>query len=321
MKSLGSPADTQERLAESALARWDAFDAERGRYGVAVPGAASPSYHGVESASYLVAPDGGDPAYLLKVTVAEISGLIDQAASLAAARTIHGLGLAPKPVAAFPEQGAILFELLGEGWRAARIDDLRSGGNPARLVEMQRSIGAGPALARDWSVFDGIGDLRGVLATTKVRLPDDASRLFATVDSIGSALAASGIDLRPAHGDPQSSNVMIGPVGALRLVDFDMAANVDPYYQLGILMNELCQFDDEMKPLLEMHEGRFDDPLFARCRLYAAADDLYWALRSLVLDQLSPRRSLEFLKFAEWRLLRCRSLVGRPDFEGLIRSI
>ena len=35
-------------------------------------------------------------------------------------------------------------------------------------------------------------------------------------------------------------------------------------------------------------------------------DDMLWARLSLIAAQTSPRRHIEFLKYAEFRLLRCR---------------
>jgi len=89
----------------------------------------------------------------------------------------------------------------------------------------------------------------------------------------------------------------------------------------GVQMNELYQFESQMKPLLEMYDGRFSEKAFSRCRLYAAADDLYWALRGLLQHARSPLRSVEFLKYAGWRFLRCRMLLGHPGFEERLRSL
>jgi thiamine kinase-like enzyme len=160
-----------------------------------------------------------------------------------------------------------------------------------------------------------------VLAEAQASLPGDADWMHASMMPIREAIAAAGVDFRPAHGDPHSSNVMVGPGGELKLVDFDMAGDLDPYYQLGVQMNELYQFESQMKPLLEMHDGHFSDKAFNRCRLYAMADDFYWALRSMLLEVRSPRRGIEFLKYAGWRFLRCRMLLGHPGFEELVRSI
>nr|WP_284210228.1 phosphotransferase [Methylorubrum aminovorans] len=152
-------------------------------------------------------------------------------------------------------------------------------------------------------------------------LPPDAWFLFDWAEAIEAALAAAGTDTRPAHADPHASNLLFGPGGALQLVDFDMACDTDPHYQLGAFLNEACPFETPMKAGIEMAEGAFRPEVFNRARAYAAADDLHWALRALAMDRLSPRRGLEFRKFAAWRFLRCRMRVGGPGFEETLRAL
>jgi thiamine kinase-like enzyme len=191
----------------------------------------------------------------------------------------------------------------------------------ARLVTMQKTIAAGEALGRIWSVFDGIGVIWSLLSKTDAPLPGDADWMHGWMRKMGGAIKAAGADFRPAHGDPHSSNVMLGPNGKMALVDFDMAGDIDPYYQLGVQINELYQFESQMKPVLEMHDGHFNESAFSRCRIYAAADDFYWALRSLLLGARSQMQGVEFLKYAAWRFLRCRMLLGHPGFEERLRTL
>ncbi|HEY0292098.1 MAG TPA: phosphotransferase [Hansschlegelia sp.] len=287
---------------------------------LATPGVASPSYHAVESTTFRLAV-AGEPRGFLKVTEPAIRDLIDLSASFEAAGAAAARGLAPAPLALFEEEGAILFEDLGADWRPARMDDLRRDGRLAGVLDAYGVFADGPALARSWSVFDGIETMWGLLGSGADTLPPDAWWLKRWTDAIGEAIAAAGVDLRPAHNDPHASNLMLGPDGGLRLVDFDMAANSDPYYQIGALLNEALQFDSEMARALEIYEGASRPASLARCRAYAAADDFYWGLRSLLLDRLSPHASLEFRKYAGWRFLRCRMLVGRPGFEETLRSL
>ena len=91
--------------------------------------------------------------------------------------------------------------------------------------------------------------------------------------------------------------------------------------QFAALLNEACQFDSEMRAGLEMWNGAWSEALYNRCLAYAAADDLYWGLRALLFDRLSPRTSLEFRKYAAWRLLRCRMRINRPGFEETLRRL
>ncbi len=316
--SPGTPLET--RLARAAAAFADRLGPSPSLT-PALPAVASPSYHAVESRSFIVTPATGGAAFFLRLGNDEVADLVDGEAAHAAALRFHAQGFSPLPIGYDADTRAALSARLDDNWRAARIDDLIAPDMVARLIAIQKEIAAGARLGHAWSVFEGIDQLWGIVANGDVGLPGDAEWLLSWMAPIREAIAASGLDLKPAHGDPHSSNVMLGPNGAIQLVDFDMAGDMDPYYQLGVQMNELYQFESEMKPLLELHDGAFSEKAFNRCRVYAAADDLYWALRSLVLELRSPPRGIEFLKYAGWRFLRCRMLVGHPDFEARLRAL
>lgn len=321
MKKLGNPSNALEACAERAIRSFPGIDAGAVTYAPAVPPVASPSYHAVESTSFDVAMDGTEAGHFLRLGSDEVAELVDEDVAYAAARRLHGLGLSPEPISRAPAERAVLFRRLGQGRRPAKIDDLMHEDAVSRLIEMQKAIAAGAPFGRPWSVFDGIDRLWPLVRETDVSLPGDVDWMLAWMTSMREALAAVDVDLKPAHGDPHSSNVMIAADGAMMLVDFDMAGDIDPYYQLGVQMNELYQFESQMKPLLEMHDGSFSEKAFSRCRLYAAADDFYWALRSLLQEVRSPPRGVEFLKYAGWRFLRCRMLLGHPGFEQRLRSL
>ncbi|ULK97144.1 phosphotransferase [Bradyrhizobium sp. I71] len=321
MKTLGYPETAMDARIERAIGNLPVVDATRAVYAVSAFPVASPSYHAVESTSFDVGPRGQEAEFFLRLANDEVVELVDDEIAFAAAKRFHELGFSPLPAGRAPAERAVLFTRLGSAWRTAKIDDLMQQDAVARLVVMQKTIAAGQTFGRPWSVFDGIDHLWSLISNTSAVLPGDLGWMLAWMSSIRDAVSAAGVDLKPAHGDPHSSNVMLGPDGAMMLVDFDMAGDIDPYYQLGVQMNELYQFESQMKPLLEMHDGRFSEKAFSRCRLYAAADDLYWALRSLLQDVRSPIQGLEFLKYASWRFLRCRMLLGHPGFEERLRSL
>lgn len=322
MTTAGTASGALEARIETALTAFAGILGPAPRLEAGAPAVASPSYHAVESASFVVTPtDGSEASFFLRLDRDEVADLVDGDTAFAAATRCHALGFSPRPLARDTSSRSTLYQRLGDGWRSAKIDDLMQADSVARLIAMQTAIAAGDPLGRPWSVFDGIETLWRIVAAGDIALPGDADWMLSWMTPIRDAITAAGIDLRPAHGDPHSSNVMLGPDGALRLVDFDMAGDMDPYYPLGVQMNELYQFESQMKPLLEMHDGSFSPAMFNRCRAYAAADDLYWALRSTVLELRSPPRGIEFLKYANWRFLRCRMLLGHPDFEARLRDL
>ena len=321
MKLLGQAETANEIRAERALRSLLPASADRVAYEPAAFPVASPSYQAVESISFHVAPEGTDMTLFLRLGAAEVAELVDDQVAFAAARRAASLGLAPEMVGCDVAGRASLVTRLGPGWKVAKIDDLIAPAAVARLVAMQKTMAAGEAFGRRWSVFDGIAAIWSLLSETDVPLPSDTDWMRGWMARMEGAIRAAGLDHRPAHGDPHSSNVMLGPNETLALVDFDMAADIDPYYQLGVQMNELYQFESQMKPVLEMHDGRFGEAAFSRCRIYAAADDFYWALRSLLLAARSPLQGVEFLKYAAWRFLRCRMLLGQPGFEERLRTL
>lgn len=322
MKPLGAPTDSQERLAEAALSSVPFLDARKLRYEPALAGAASPSYQGVESTLYRVTEaESAQPSLFLKVHQAECADLFDPAFAFTAGKALARQGMTPEPLHLAADQGAILFRLLGPEWRPATLDALGKGPYLSAVIETLRRIADGAPLGRNWTVFEGIAEMRARLGPQAETLPDDAWWLFDAIAAIADALAAAGADIKPAHGDPHATNIMLGPDGAVQLVDLDMACDTDPHYQLAALLNEACQFDTEMRTSIEIWNGAYSETLFNRCVAYAAADDLYWGLRALLLDRLSPRTSLEFRKYAGWRLLRCRMRINRPGFEETLRRL
>ena len=88
-----------------------------------------------------------------------------------------------------------------------------------------------------------------------------------------------------------------------------------------MLLNEAHDLEPGWRAGIEMQEGRCEARVLNRCRAYAAADDLLWGLQGLVLAATSPRREPEFLKYGEWRLLRCRMALREPGFADRLHRL
>jgi hypothetical protein len=114
---------------------------------------------------------------------------------------------------------------------------------------------------------------------------------------------------------------MIDEAGGVLLVDFDLAANIDPFEDLGSFLVEAHAFDPAARESFEAFHGSFDERLFNRARLYGVADDLRWGLIGAILARTSARSDLEFLKYAEWRFLRCRMAMRDQRFEERVRRV
>ena len=280
---------------------------------------ASPSWRGIDAAGIVIS---GEPPIFAKAYHPEIALYAHMPSIMAAALHAGSIGVGPRIIAHDQGHGLLVMEALTEGWRAATLADLApSGRHGFEVIAMRKSLHEGPKLPRDLTVFSHIEELDDALRTGKAYVPEDYDKLIANIRRIALAVKAVGHDLRPAHGDGNASNVMIHENGAVRLVDYDLAANRDPYEDLASHLVEAFWFPTDAAAAFEAFHGRMDEKLFARVRLYGIADDLRWTMIALLTSHHSPRKAVEYLKFAEWRLLRARMALRHPDFETLLRRL
>lgn len=301
-----------ERMAEVAIAGIQDWQGRVVRYEPAFSPVVSPIHLAVESACFRVTVD--DENFFLKVRQPDMTCFFDDHTVAVNNRLAGEIGCAPKIRYSDPGHGLIVMDRLGDNWRWARVDDLAEPDRLEAILEAKKSLHDSPAFQGERSVFEIIERYWSMVLAQGVTLPGDVGGLKKQIGKIDSAIAASGVDLRPCHGDGVASNIMIGPSNAIQLVDFDMAGNLDPYFDLGSLMVEAAQFDQDARQILEIYEGRVVESHYNRCRLYGIADDFMWALWGFLSFRLSPRRQIEFTKYAEWRLLRCRWHLAHSAF-------
>jgi thiamine kinase-like enzyme len=320
MQAPGSASTDSERAAEAALGSIEDWRHRTIRYERAVMPVMSPVHRAVASDCWRVTLDD-DTAFFMKVINRDLIEPVDVAAAYRAADAAASRSLTPSPRFLIEAPGAAVFDLLGAGWETARLDHLSRPDVLAKLIETKRAIHALAPFQRDTNVFDRIDRLAHEAAQRRVPWPSDVTPLIAIAARMGRAIRASGLDRRPCHADGTASNVMLHLDGRLQLVDFDEAANTDPLFDLAVTLNEILNFESEWPAALEMAEGRASGLSVNRCRLYAFADDLRWGLWGLLMDASSPRRSIEFLKYAQWRLLRCRMALDRMDLDAMLNHV
>lgn len=284
------------------------------------PGKIDPLHKGMDSQRWTVSLDDAAPSFFLKIIHTEQAPFIDIAASFAAQQQAAALGCTPAVSYADSARRVIITDYLN-GWATGRVDDLRKPGIMEKVLKLKTTIHRSSSFGETTTVFDMMRRLEAELALVREQSFDMLAPMIRAVLRIEEAITAAGWDARPAHADGLASNIMIGPDGEVQLVDFDQACNIDPYYEIGILLNEAFQLESEMSPALEMVEGRVRRSTVARCRLYAIADDLVWGMWGLLMNATSARRQAEFLKYAYWRLLRCRLVIEHSDFERKLKGL
>jgi hypothetical protein len=282
---------------------------------------ASPMNQGVDAGAFRVTDRPTGKSVWVKIPDADAALFADPATVVAAASAASAAGIGPVVLAADAATGALVMHDLSATHRVATLN--RLGEKPVRdaVLAARKAFHAGPALPRTQSVFDAIAALLEVASQKGVELPPDHAWLIDNIRAAAAAISAAGVDTVPAHGDGNASNVLLSEAGAVVLVDYDGAANMDPFEDLGSFLVEAHAFDPEARESFEVFHGHVDERLFNRARLYGVADDLRWGLIGAILARTSRRTDLEFLKYADWRFLRCRLAMRDPRFEERLRRL
>ncbi|WP_137113393.1 phosphotransferase [Mesorhizobium sp. GR13] len=310
--------ETQQSATTPTLIEWQHL-VETGRKlhittEAAPPGVLVPSHRGIDSTRMLLSIDGRRPSMLLKTIHADQLQFFDAAAAFDAQAKAAALGACPALLASDVDCATSVVEYL-DGWRTARVSDLKRPDLLNTVLSVKRSIHSGERFNTSWTVFDRIRMLNARHGMLQCDHPAGLPAMFKQMQRIEGIINAAGVDTVPAHADGLASNILIGPDARVQLVDFDEARNVDPHYELGILLNEIYDNENDALAALEMFEGSARRDTFHRARLYAVADDFAWALWGLFMDATSPRKDVEFWRYASMRLIRCRIALEATDFD------
>lgn len=263
---------------------------------------ASPAWRGIEADIWLAEGPGGREIF--KHYHDDISGYVDVAAAIEATGAAGRLGVGPEVLDSRGDEGVLVLAHLGEGWRAGGLQDAVDPGIRSAVIARKKAFQAGPPLARDGDIVADISRLHHLCTGAGATLPRNIAAFLDFAALAGQALAARGTDRVAAHRDGDTSNLMIGPGDEVRLLDFDLAANADPFEDLGCYLIEFFECEPEARAGFEEWHGRFDEGLYQRARTYGILDDLRWGLIGALMAATSPRRSLEFAKYSAWRFLR-----------------
>lgn len=275
---------------------------------------ASPAWRGVEGAVWRAARGG--QSIIIKQYHSDTAHYVDSGAAIAAARHAANQGAGPWVLADWPADSMFAMEDLNIGWRAGGLQDNACGTTRANIMAAKKAIQAGPAYGRSGDIFADIDRLLAHCRSLGSRLLPkniDAYKDFAERAKV--AMSPLGVERKACHRDGNTANLMVGPDKAVRLIDFDLAADCDPYEDAGCYLMEMHEREAEARLGFEEWFGTFNEGLFQRAMVYGILDDLRWGLIATSMATRSDRPALEFAKYASWRYLRFeqnsqRSLAG-----------
>lgn len=278
---------------------------------------ASPAWRGVEGDVWRAGADGN--SIILKHYHPDTEFYVDAKAAGEAARHAGLLGVGPDVLENAPDDRLVVFSDLSPPWRAGGLHDARNLAVRLNVVENKKAYQRGARLEKEVGVFEEIEAFYAIAGSANIATHKDIHTFLAFFRDAEAKIESLGRDLAPCHRDGNSANIMVGPDDAVRLIDFDLAANCDPFEDVGCHLIEFFESDADARGGFEEWYGSFDEGLFQRSMLYGLADDMRWGLIASILAARSPRRSLEFSKYAAWRFLRLEARAKRSEANNRIR--
>jgi hypothetical protein len=319
MKRLGSPDNSIEVTAEAALRDFLLEAGDSTEYEPSIGSVVSPVHRGVESACFNV--KSGSAELFLKVRFPDMAAFFEERAVDEGARRASDLSVGPRLIKSQPDTGSYLFEHLSDDWHWGKVDDFAKPAVLENTVKAKQILHESEGFGDGKSVFDAIEDYAAIISEQNIAVPKTVNGVLEKTRRSAAAIDAAGVTLKPCHGDGVASNVMISSLNEVKLVDFDSAGSHDPYFDLGSMIVEIAQFPDLARSVLEIYDGQCRETELNRCMLYGIADDLKWALWGFISFKTSQRSSVEFVKYAEWRLLRSICNADGPDFDRWLKTL
>lgn len=279
---------------------------------------ASPGWRGVESNIWRAQTE--EQSVIVKRYHEDVDFYVDVAASCAAAGEAGRLNLGPKVLRHAADDRIIVMEDLGTAWRAGGLHDAYNRKIREKVIALKIAFQKSARLERTASIFDEIERLYALASKHGASTHNDILVFIDFIRDAADVIRANGYDQKPSHRDGNTANIMVSNTGDVRLVDFDLAANCDPFEDFGCFLREYFDNDLDSRSGFEEWHGRFDEGLFQRAMLYGIADDLRWGLIASLMNATSPRRSLEYAKYASWRYLRLETQIKRSEAADRIRK-
>lgn len=281
---------------------------------------ASPSWWGADSECLDVRGEPADPAVFVKTMIPHSAAYLDAAHAFGAAQQAGEIGVGPAVLGADAAAGVLVMQSYIEQASTATLDKFDDDTRLEQLIGVRARVRQLTSITRTATVFDDIRTLSALAQVQAVGLPTDFDWMMRLVDTAEKRILATGFDTVAAHGDGNVSNVLLVDDGRLLLVDWDVAAVMDPLQDIGVLLAEVRPFDSAARVAFEMAWGSYDQGLFDRARVYGIIDLIRWGLIGAYADSARPG-TLEYSKFSDWQFLRARAGLADVHFYDRLASL
>ncbi len=220
-------------------------------------------------------------------------------------------GVGPQVIYRLEEESVMVLEFI-QGPTMSN-DTLQSEEAIRRMAESLHMLHNGPEFVNIFNMFRVMEGYLQIIKERKVRVPngymENASQ---AAQKIEAAISIHPEPLIPCHNDLLAEN-FIDDGSMLRIVDYELAGNDEPCFELGNMATEYEYDDDQIAMLCEAYFGQVDLVKIARMNLYSMMSDLGWTLWGAIQNQVSSL-DFDFWEYAKDRWERVREKIHSDRF-------
>ncbi len=220
-------------------------------------------------------------------------------------------GVGPQVMYRLEEENVMVLEFIRGPTMSS--DALQSQEAIRRMAESLHTLHNGSEFVNTFNMFRVMDGYLRIVEARKVRIPDNyREEALQAAQKIEAAISTHPEPLVPCHNDLLAEN-FIDDGSMLRIVDYELAGNDEPCFELGNMATEYEYDDDQIALLCEAYFGRIDRVKIARMNLYSIMSDLGWTLWGTIQNQVSSL-DFDFWEYANGRWERARGKIHSARF-------
>ncbi|MDC0609781.1 phosphotransferase family protein [Vibrio sp.] len=275
---------------------------------------------GITNVNWCVSDQSNGEKFFVKLHGEGTENYINRATALKAATIAAGKGIGPGVLFYDEKMGVEVHEFL-DAYRSCDILDVQDAKIRGNIMSAYHSVHQDLILEETNTGFQQLETLIKQAKQVCPTLPKDIETLIAHCYQAKAAIEASGIDLCGCYNDSYISNYMRNDAGVIKIIDWEYAANNDPYWDVGMFCIE--SFFDELsniEGIIEMYNGKATSDLVARTYLYIGVALVRWGLWALSQQYVSSI-AFDYGKYSQILLLRARKQILNENWAWSLSKV
>lgn len=267
----------------------------------------------------LTRTDNGE-VYFLKIHGPGTESFIDRAVAHEAALKVGSTGVAPQLLFYDPVDGIEVYEYL-HGFRSCSVRDTQHPVIRENIIRAYKQVHVTQSLAVAKDGFAQLDQHLTRLRAMGAEFPHDFEHMLWQRERAERAVRASGMDYAACFNDGYVSNYMVNDQLDVKVIDWEYAANNDPYWDLTMFSWENFFYDPKnRREVIEIYEGTYREDIAARLHLYTGVASIVWGLWA-TYQSMTSSIPFDFGKYADLIFARGRQAMLMPEWDRALATV